>query len=60
MGRHLYKYKLGIAEAVEEHSANIKGFGSLEARIRRTKKPLVIGSFAICYGCPRILGEERQ
>ena len=38
MGRHLYKYKLGIAEAVEEHSANIKGFGSLEARIKANEE----------------------
>lgn len=38
LGRHLYKYKLGIAEAVEEHSANIKGFGSLEARIKANEE----------------------
>lgn len=38
LGRHLYKYKLGIAEAVEEHSANIKEFDSLEVRIKANEE----------------------
>lgn len=38
LGRHLYKYKLEIAEAVEEHSIKIKELGSLEARIKANEE----------------------
>lgn len=38
LGRHLYKYKLEIAEAVEEHNIKIKELGSLEARIKANEE----------------------